>query len=121
MARSKRQYPPYTNHSKKWKLVSETRVEKKKSIKASDKRKRKKRLFDNREIVPCCFCQCFLDMATATIEHVTPLSYGGSWNIRNLEISCYQCNQERGTQNFVYFLQKKKLIINKEINRIGSL
>jgi hypothetical protein len=34
---------------------------------------------------------------TATVEHVIPISDGGSNSITNLGSACHRCNQERGT------------------------
>lgn len=120
MVRSKRQFPVFKNHTRKWKLVSEIKANKK-SINSKRRRRKRKQLFDNQEIVPCCFCGCFLDKASATIEHITPLSHGGNWHLKNLELSCNECNQKRGTVSFIFFLHKKKIEINKEMDRIGSL
>jgi 5-methylcytosine-specific restriction endonuclease McrA len=37
---------------------------------------------------------------SATLEHVRPLSEGGSWQLDNLRLSCKSCNQERKTIPF---------------------
>lgn len=31
-----------------------------------------------------------------TIEHMIPLSKGGTWRMENLKIACYACNHKRG-------------------------
>lgn len=35
------------------------------------------------------------DPLKATIDHVIPLSYGGTSKYNNLVLCCYRCNQER--------------------------
>lgn len=57
----------------------------------------------------CCWCnkRCSLIIPPkgtlipknmATIEHIKPLSLGGTNQIDNLKMACYKCNSER-TQN----------------------
>lgn len=70
------------------------------------KRKLKARLFGGKQTAKCCFCHRPLTMATATLEHIVPLEAGVNWHITNLRISCDQCNQERGTQDFGQFREK---------------
>jgi 5-methylcytosine-specific restriction endonuclease McrA len=33
-----------------------------------------------------------------TLEHLTPLSQGGSWDMANLATACFTCNNTRGIQ-----------------------
>lgn len=32
-----------------------------------------------------------------TLEHLTPLSRGGTWEASNLDVSCYRCNISKGS------------------------
>jgi 5-methylcytosine-specific restriction endonuclease McrA len=41
---------------------------------------------------------------TVTIDHITPISMGGTEDPENLAVVCYQCNQERGDGSFVRML-----------------
>ncbi len=47
-------------------------------------------------IVPCFVCGRHVKERNATLEHVTPLSKGGTDDMDNLAISHFQCNQRRG-------------------------
>lgn len=49
----------------------------------------------------CCWCHRQLIMETATIEHVRPLSRGGSNDIDNLRLACEPCNKRRGSKHTV--------------------
>lgn len=32
-----------------------------------------------------------------TLEHIIPLVHGGTWELCNLALACYGCNNERGS------------------------
>lgn len=72
------------------------------------KRKLKEKLFGGRQYRPCCFCRRELTMSTSTLEHVVPLSLNGSWDKDNLRLSCNGCNNERGSEDFDKFRDKKR-------------
>jgi 5-methylcytosine-specific restriction endonuclease McrA len=46
--------------------------------------------------VPCFVCGRHVDEVDATLEHVLPLSKGGTDAMSNLDISHAQCNHQRG-------------------------
>jgi 5-methylcytosine-specific restriction endonuclease McrA len=71
------------------------------------KRVKRRRLFGGHRERPCCFCRRPLTEATATLEHVLPLSLGGGWGLDNLRLSCLSCNSERGTEDFSQFRRRK--------------
>ncbi len=75
---------------------------------SQQKRKLKTRLFGGRLEASCCFCRKKLQMENATLEHVVPISFGGSWAIENLRLSCGICNSERGIEDFEEFRKKKR-------------
>jgi 5-methylcytosine-specific restriction endonuclease McrA len=79
-----------------------------KTLNSASKRKLKMKLFGTAETKRCCFCRRVLWFEDATLEHVKPLSEGGSWDISNLKLSCDDCNQERGTDEFMAFLTFKR-------------
>lgn len=76
--------------------------------------KLKSRLFDGLESVPCCFCgiNCrrhAKKMHMATIEHIIPKAMGGPNGVQeNMAISCYPCNMERATADFIEFRKFKR-------------
>lgn len=55
----------------------------------------------------CCFCLQKFDRHQLTLEHIQPLSLGGTNAIPNFDMSCTICNNERGVQDFAGFRQQK--------------
>lgn len=47
-------------------------------------------------IVPCFVCQAHVAEQDATLEHIKPLSKGGTDDMANLSISHRDCNIRRG-------------------------
>jgi len=43
----------------------------------------------------CAYCGCTSDLS---IDHITPLSRGGSDNLDNLQLLCLTCNNQKGDQ-----------------------
>lgn len=72
------------------------------------KRELKSRLFGTRKVARCCFCSRSLSFEEATLEHVIPLAQNGGWDRFNLSLSCYNCNQERGEEDFASFKNYKR-------------
>lgn len=65
----------------------------------------------------CCFCERdtiaqlgepYNRKRLATIEHVIPRSTGGANSFKNYLISCYECNNSRGCENFEVFAEKMR-------------
>jgi 5-methylcytosine-specific restriction endonuclease McrA len=46
----------------------------------------------------CAYCDTQLNELTVTIEHVVPLSRGGTNNIDNLVPACSKCNNSKGAK-----------------------
>lgn len=87
----------------------------------NNSRHRKRKLFHGARLVPCCFCECALSFKLATVEHIVPVSRGGTSDLHNLAISCSRCNTERGTQPFwTYWLRHHSQLelFNNEANRV---
>lgn len=51
----------------------------------------------------CCFCLCVLNEWSATREHIIPRAVGGTDAQANLTVSCEDCNQARGSEDFYDF------------------
>lgn len=49
-------------------------------------------------MVACFVCGCHVKWRLATLEHIQPLSKGGTDDMENLAISHYYCNQKRGNK-----------------------
>lgn len=47
----------------------------------------------------CQLCEKIFSLDLLTLDHIIPIAENGSWNIRNLQLACYQCNQEKGDFN----------------------
>ncbi len=46
----------------------------------------------------CNWCGTYLDLTTATLDHVIPISLGGLNNSNNYVLACNQCNKDRGNK-----------------------
>ena len=44
----------------------------------------------------CFWCRAFVEREQATLEHLVPLSRGGTNEPSNLAMACLTCNQKRG-------------------------
>lgn len=56
----------------------------------------KKRLYKNVFMAPCCYCNRVFLIDKLTIEHIVPLSRGGTNEDSNIALACAPCNQEKG-------------------------
>jgi 5-methylcytosine-specific restriction endonuclease McrA len=48
--------------------------------------------------VPCFICCAHVDLSQISLEHITPLSRGGTDDFANLAISHRVCNLKRGNR-----------------------
>lgn len=48
------------------------------------------------QVKRCHYCRCLLTMATATLEHLIPISKGGRTESSNCRWACKPCNNQRG-------------------------
>lgn len=48
-----------------------------------------------RDNYKCVYCQKDINMETVTIDHIIPLSRGGSNDLTNLACSCKICNEDK--------------------------
>lgn len=66
-------------------------------------RRRQRRIKDqviNRDGLVCCYCDKILTLDSVTMEHIVPESKRGTYNTTNLTVSCFTCNNNRGSINF---------------------
>lgn len=54
--------------------------------------------------VPCRYCNRALTRGEATVEHVVPRSRGGKNARSNFDVSCYDCNVNKGDLSEAEFL-----------------
>jgi len=62
----------------------------------------------------CMYCSTELTHENATIDHIIPISNGGSNAQVNLIVCCRDCNSERGDTNFYQYLKTKRPVLDKE-------
>lgn len=62
----------------------------------------------------CFYCECSLKNKRINVDHVIPISKGGTNRSTNLVIACAQCNKEKNAN-----LPNKKFV-NSRNNRIKS-
>lgn len=55
----------------------------------------------------CPFCESQVGVEKMTIDHILPLSKGGSNSISNIRALCRNCNSGRGNRGYSYFMDKK--------------
>lgn len=84
-------------------------LERKKQLEINQKIK--KRLYKEIILAPCYYCKKVFMIKNLTIEHITPLSFGGSNEDNNITVACAPCNQERGRQS--WFLKRDKIRYGK--------
>lgn len=49
-----------------------------------------------RDMYECVYCGCGVSKATATMDHVLPISHGGKTNWENIVTACAPCNHVKG-------------------------
>lgn len=54
------------------------------------------------------------------VEHIHPLSKGGSNRVSNLAIACHDCNQKKSNQDIRVFLKNKKTVLNRILAQAKS-
>lgn len=59
-------------------------------------KKLKKRLAKGRTVVHCSACSRLVFVDDVTLEHIVPLSLGGTYDFWNLTLTCGKCNSKRG-------------------------
>lgn len=64
----------------------------------------------------CAYCERRLD-SIYHVEHIIPVSVGGSNNMSNLVLSCPFCNLHAGSKVFNSFMDKKIYILNNKLNK----
>jgi len=62
--------------------------------KKSKSKKRRNRIYKNRLHV-CYYCEVPLTFEKATVDHLTPVSKGGTNDSMNLVLACRSCNMEK--------------------------
>src|SRR5271157_1212081 len=74
----------------------------------------KNRRFGARPTVPCRYCRLELTRDEATVEHIVPRSRGGKNARSNFDITCYDCNVNKGDLSEEEFLALPAEVRNKK-------
>ena len=61
----------------------------------------KKSILKDKLIDICCYCNKAFLVENLTVEHVVPLSWGGTNDISNIDLACAPCNQQRGRESWL--------------------
>jgi 5-methylcytosine-specific restriction endonuclease McrA len=61
----------------------------------------KKKLYGEIAFMPCYYCYQVFLKEQLTIEHLIPLSEGGSNEPDNIALACRPCNLQRGKETFM--------------------
>lgn len=88
-------------------MVLEISRRKKRRTQFKINKKIKKSFYKNIAFHPCCYCKSVFLMKDLTVEHLFPLSWGGTNDISNIDLACSPCNQKRGKES--WFLKKDML------------
>lgn len=64
-------------------------------------------------IKPCRYCKKVFLISDLTVEHLVPLSWGGTNDISNIDLACGPCNRQRGRESW---LLKRQILKAKYLN-----
>jgi len=91
---------------------------------SSQKRKIKSILMKGNKFGYCCFCKKRVLINNVTLEHIIPLAFGGDWSLKNLTLSCVDCNKDRGVakyEDYKHWKQGKiKIKPTTDINKVSE-
>lgn len=68
--------------------------------------------------LPCAVCGLQLGVDDSTLDHILPVSRGGSYEPGNLTLSCVRCNQKRGNQPFHLFRFDRRAVLPADWDRL---
>lgn len=77
----------------------ERRTKRRRQLKINTKLKKK--LFGDKVFAPCIYCKQIFWMDKLTIEHLTPLSFGGGNDPSNVALACGPCNNAKGRESWL--------------------
>ena len=61
----------------------------------------------------CWYCTKIMTKENVSLEHIHPVSKGGTYNRKNLVLACKKCNSKAGTKMFCEKWKLKLLLTNK--------
>lgn len=72
-------------------------MSKSKSRNSHQKRELKQQLVKKHGSI-CQICKKPFPLHLLTLDHIIPLDIEPDWNIRNLQLACYPCNQQKSNE-----------------------
>ena len=75
------------------------KVSKNKGRNAAQKRELKQQLVKKHGCI-CQICHKPFSFDRLTLDHIIPLAINPDWSLKNLQLACYPCNQEKA-DNYV--------------------
>ena len=78
-----------------------------KNVKRRTKGFAKEYLSELKYVPNCLYCESELNYENATTDHIVPVCDGGTNTQVNLVVCCFNCNNERGDEDFYTYLRYK--------------
>jgi 5-methylcytosine-specific restriction endonuclease McrA len=78
-------------------------------------------LMNGHDSVKCFYCPKILVKSTVTLDHVIPISKGGTHELSNLVLACYKCNNEKGNDIIIDYCNSKKVFIIDSYNKNNNI
>ena len=69
----------------------------------------------------CPYCFKELDTSNISGDHVDPISWGGSWDLDNVEFCCLPCNIKKSDKPLRHFLNPPKPMDMSEAKRLIAI
>lgn len=63
----------------------------------------------------CLYCETELKGEDLTLDHIVPKKHGGTNHVSNLELSCYDCNYDKGHMLLTQYLRAYEIKVTKRI------
>ena len=69
----------------------------------------------------CGYCGCRVTPKTRQLDHIHPQCKGGPDTVDNLRMSCKRCNRLKGKTDVDLFIQKRIMVVTKELETLQGL
>ncbi len=68
----------------------------------------RKRLYNMQE-GRCFYCNSVVKFCWSSVEHIVPVSKGGTYSASNMVMACRGCNGDKGSKGLMGFVKEKNL------------
>ena len=72
-----------------------------------------KEFIEQHKEAKCLYCETKLNDKNATADHIVPISKGGNNTQVNLIVTCFDCNNEKGSMSFNEYIRYKNTKLAK--------